>query len=646
MLMLSILLQLSCSDNATTSNEQQSEADSTAPVISLAGDNPLTLTQGSAYVEPGASAIDNIDGAVTVTISGVVNSNVIGSYTISYQATDSANNSSEVTRIVNVVALSQDPSIVLWRGSPIPWPLGKAYVDPGVLAFDYLGKPLLVSSSGSVNTNLIGNYTITYSTTDSDGRTATANRIVNVVEDTQAPVITLSGSNPMSLLQGTTYVESGATAQDDVDFTTTVTISGSVNTFIPGDYTITYSASDASNNSSNTTRTVTVVAQNPFVTTWKSDNPGYEYQQTITNEIEIFSDIGDYTIDWGDGQITDRVIQTAKHTYSSPNTYIVSIYGNFPAIHFPLSQQKLLSVEQWGDMKWQSMAYAFYGCKNLVINAVDVPDLSQVTDMSSMFEGAESVNADLSQWNVSTVTNMSKAFLNAYLFNQDISAWNVSSVTDMSWMFANTHEFNQNIDGWDVASVTDMSWMFSGAQAFNQDLNSWKTLSVIDMQYMFNNTPLFDGQIGNWNVNTVSNMSNMFYGTQSFNQSLNTWNVSAVTNMDAMFMGAIVFNQPLDNWNVSAVSTMHSMFFGAGAFNQNIGGWDITTVAKMTDMMSYSGLSLTNYDALLIGWSGQTVQPNVDFGAAALQYSSAAQSARDLLSNQYAWTITDGGVSP
>ena len=46
-----------------------------------------------------------------------------------------------------------------------------------------------VSSSGSVDTNTVGTYTITYSATDAAGNTSTATRTVNVV-DTTPPVIT------------------------------------------------------------------------------------------------------------------------------------------------------------------------------------------------------------------------------------------------------------------------------------------------------------------------------------------------------------------------------------------------------------------------------------------------------------------------
>ena len=67
------------------------------------------------------------------------------------------------------------------------------------------------------------------------------------------------------------------------------------------------------------------------------------------------------------------------------------------------------------------MSYAFYQARNVKNTASDTPDLSQVTDMSGMFNGAESFNQVIGDWDVSTVTNMRDKFAFADTFNQDIS---------------------------------------------------------------------------------------------------------------------------------------------------------------------------------------------------------------------------------
>ena len=44
-------------------------------------------------------------------------------------------------------------------------------------------------------------------------------------------------------------------------------------------------------------------------------------------------------------------------------------------------------------------------------------------------------------------------------FNQDISQWDVSNVTNMSGMFNGASVFNQDIGSWDVSNVTDMNYV-------------------------------------------------------------------------------------------------------------------------------------------------------------------------------------------
>ena len=58
-----------------------------------------------------------------------------------------------------------------------------------------------------------------------------------------------------------------------------------------------------------------------------------------------------------------------------------------------------------------------------------------------------------------------------------ISGWDVSQVTDMSWLFEWESTFNQPLDGWDVSRVTNMGSMFSGGAAFNQLRESWTSPS-------------------------------------------------------------------------------------------------------------------------------------------------------------------------
>jgi surface protein len=65
----------------------------------------------------------------------------------------------------------------------------------------------------------------------------------------------------------------------------------------------------------------------------------------------------------------------------------------------------------------------------MTYNAIDRPDLSQVSSMSDMFREASSFNQDIGNWDVSSVTDMGNMFLEATDFDQDLGDWEVSNVT-------------------------------------------------------------------------------------------------------------------------------------------------------------------------------------------------------------------------
>jgi hypothetical protein len=86
-------------------NRTVNVVDTTPPVIVILGSNPAIITVGS-YVDAGATASDNLDGNITVSIvaTSSVNSSAIGSYNVTYDVTDSSGNSAQAVRIVNIVA--------------------------------------------------------------------------------------------------------------------------------------------------------------------------------------------------------------------------------------------------------------------------------------------------------------------------------------------------------------------------------------------------------------------------------------------------------------------------------------------------------------------------------------------------------------
>ncbi|WP_294818969.1 BspA family leucine-rich repeat surface protein [uncultured Flavobacterium sp.] len=269
-----------------------------------------------------------------------------------------------------------------------------------------------------------------------------------------------------------------------------------------------------------------------------------------------------------------------------PNTdYQVKISGNFPRIYVNNGPErfKLQKITQWGNIAWSSFNKAFFFCSNLNITATDLPNLANVTDMSQMFLYCSSLTgpANIGSWDVSNVTNMSAMFNGATAFNQNIGTWDTGNVTIMTNMLTNMPSFNQPIGNWDTSSVTDMYAMFLASSAFNQDLSNWDTSSVTNMGYMFQNATAFNGNISDWDTSSVTEMGLMFQGATSFNKPIGNWNTGNVVNFGGMFWNAVAFNQPLGNWDTSAATDIGGMFQNADAFNQPIGNWDVSNVISV-----------------------------------------------------------------
>ncbi len=351
---------------------------------------------------------------------------------------------------------------------------------------------------------------------------------------------------------------------------------------------------------SDTNNVASAIGPTNFVSKW--DTTLTSTGSSASNQIRLpLEPSGNYNflVDWGDGQsstITGYNQPEVTHTYSSPGVYTLTINGTLVGWRFNNGgdKLKLLEISQWGNLNLGNSGSYFYGASNLNLTATDAPDLTGTTNLYQAFKNAANLGntGDMNGWDVSKVTNMREMFNGASSFNQPIGNWNVSSVTSMDAMFAVASSFNQPIGNWNVSSVTSMSFMFAGASSFNRPIGGWDVSSVTNMAEMFSGASSFNQPIESWDVSNVASMSFMFYGASSFNQPLGSWNVSSVTNMYAMFYGASSFNQPLGDWDVSSVTNMHSMFFGASSFNQPIGGWDVSSVTIMEWM--FAGASSFN----------------------------------------------------
>ncbi len=86
--------------NEANASRTVTVVDTTNPVLTLLGDANMSQAKDSAWVDPGATASDSLDGNLTssITITGTVDVNTTGVYTLTYSVSDGASNEANATR--------------------------------------------------------------------------------------------------------------------------------------------------------------------------------------------------------------------------------------------------------------------------------------------------------------------------------------------------------------------------------------------------------------------------------------------------------------------------------------------------------------------------------------------------------------------
>lgn len=172
------------------------EKDTTPPVITLKGDNPMVVAQGAALSDPGATATDNVDGSVAVSVSGSVDTATVGSYTLTYTAKDSAGNEGSTTRTVEVndltpptftspasvsVPENQTDALTLQATDPST-PIVYAISGGDAASFNVDATTGVVTFKNAPDFEARDTYTFTATATDSAGNVATQSVTVSITD--------------------------------------------------------------------------------------------------------------------------------------------------------------------------------------------------------------------------------------------------------------------------------------------------------------------------------------------------------------------------------------------------------------------------------------------------------------------------------
>ncbi|MFM2581928.1 DUF5011 domain-containing protein [Vibrio campbellii] len=340
----------------------ENKKDEIPPVITLVGSKSITVYLNDKFEDPGFTATDNVDGDISkrvkVSYDKPIDTDTVGTYTITYTVTDKAGNKAVVSREVKVESKAipapdvesdkdtEKPQITLKGGEEIIVYLNDEFQDPGFTATDNVDGDISnrVQVSGKPDTDTVGTYTITYKVTDKAGNKATASRKVTVkskaVADIEKPQITLKGGEEITVYLNDEFQDPGFTATDNVDgdISKRVQVSGKADTGTVGTYTLTYKVTDTAGNEATAKRVVEVVEGIVFR---DSDIVLYEneYQHRIWYDVKSdnidaskitfeLSEQSTATVDKAQGQTLDVELVEVKNSTSKSGYFTLAIHDD------------------------------------------------------------------------------------------------------------------------------------------------------------------------------------------------------------------------------------------------------------------------------------------------------------------------------
>lgn len=332
----------------------------------------------------GVTASDFEDGDLTnsLMINGTVDTSTPGDYTVTYTVTDSDNNTTTETITVSVIT-NTDPvitgaqNVTLYEGSTLAEFTEAIYNN--VTASDFEDGNLTNNLVIDIPTEMdaLGDYTVTYTITDSDDNTTSISITLTVIEDNEP---TISGFQDISIDQDESYdLVTGVTALDDKDgdITNQIQITDTVDNTTPGSYTVTYSVTDSFGNITEETITVTVneviplysgnVLSTSTVEPYKFD---IEFDVDVLENIAIDNSAFTITVDGFAANITNVVIEANTVTFTVDQI---------------ISLNSMVSVD-----------YTKTGTNNLTYGGVEVPEFTnQIIDTSEIGSGGSSYSGNI-----------------------------------------------------------------------------------------------------------------------------------------------------------------------------------------------------------------------------------------------------------
>ena len=342
----------------------------------------------------------------------------------------------------------------------------------------------------------------------------------------------------------------------------------------------------------------------------------------------------DYQVDWGDSNTDSNVTGDITHTYASPGTYDVTVTGTFPNIYFfnRYDRYKVLELKNWGNIQWETMINAFYGCQNMDITATDTADMSQVASYSQAFRDCKSVTSfpNAENWVTSNTTTCSLMFYNCIENTAiDTLGWDTSNVTNFSYVFGLNRKLTSlNGSNWNFAKVTNFFTAFKDCNLLTTITGNgnWRfnTISNVNFTSMFQNCFVLDGlNTTDWNTEKIQRLDQAFRECRALQElDWSNWNLSNCISLYLAIYGCdeLTTIGDVSSLDVSNVTNMGYLFGHVDKLTVDVSSWDTSSVTSLINFANNSGGSgsITGYE----NWDTASL---VGALTAAFAYQSNAQ---------------------
>jgi len=297
-----------------------------------------------------ANVSDDVDSELNIT-NDAPSVFPLGVTLVTFSAIDSTGNVGSSQSSVSVADQGK-PEITLYGSTSITLSLHDTYAEPGFDALDNVDGVITdnVVVIGTIDTQVIGIYTLNYTVVDAAGNSGLVKSRQVTVQDAQAPVITVPNNIEVAAVDAfgtpsahqviSTFLQA-ATVSDDIDNNLVITNNAPL-IFPLGSTSVVFNAIDSIGNVGTAQALVTIVDNKPPVIYLTG-----EVLQTI-NLLDSYIEQGFSASDNVDGDITENVTATGTVDNTVVGVYTISYDVKDLANNAAITQLRHITVQDSG----------------------------------------------------------------------------------------------------------------------------------------------------------------------------------------------------------------------------------------------------------------------------------------------------------